>query len=432
MATNRLFTFNAGPPIGVNGFYLLQYGNLAISDYVVPGYKWWPGPDEDLGYVIVHDDTNPNKRTEGARSATVSTNSIGFWRTSVKSNAAFLTMANELLGQNFVDGTTATDWLLTNGYWTSYDPNGTLGTIDLPASSAQALYDSGVTSNGWYYIQTSTMAQPRRIYCNMTDEGGGWMLMTYNPDLNSNYGNPYPNEWIGGEGFFNTITSNIIVAIGATSNPPNYPTSVNPPREYSGKWTSIDVRDVWYNNGVAQCSKVMRMASTSDNKIPILSNMDIANKIIYSNPNNLKISATFSYKYVYDPVLNATIWMTQKDGSTITLSGNNTVSMVGTWSSIIGYSILTNDIPITAPGDWMISVNSQWNIVNSINPPSIVDQTQDIGGLTWNVPSPSNPGPYHMVGGQLVNDAQTFGLSDVGIGVDSERLDLRTLAIYIK
>jgi hypothetical protein len=266
----------------------------------------------------------------------------------------------------------------------------------------------------------------------MTDEGGGWMLMTYNPDLNSNYGNPYPNEWIGGEGSFNATTSNTIVAIGATSNPPNYPTSVNPPRTYSGKWTSIDVRDVWYNNGVAQCSKVMRMASTSDDQIPVLSNMNVANKIIYSNPNNLKISATFSYKYVYDPVLNATIWMTAKDGSTITLSGNNTVSMVGTWSSIIGYSILTNDIPITAPGDWMISVNSQWNIVNSINSPSIVDQTQDIGGLTWNVPSPSNQGPYHMVSGQPVNDAQTFGLSDVGIGVDSERLDLRTLAIYIK
>ena len=152
MATNRLFTFNDGPPIGD----ALQYGNISVSDYVIPGYKWWPGPDENLGYVITHDDTHPNMRTEGARYATVSTNSVGFWRTSVKSNAAFLTMVNELLGQNFVDGATATDWLLTNGYWTSYDPNGTLGTLDLPASSAQYLYDSGITSNGWYYIQKST------------------------------------------------------------------------------------------------------------------------------------------------------------------------------------------------------------------------------------------------------------------------------------
>ena len=117
MATNRLFAFNNGPAIGD----ALQYGNISVSDSAVSGYRWWPGPDEDLGYVITHDDTNPNMRTEGARSATVSTNSIGFWRTSVKSNSAFLTMVNELLGQNFVDVNTATDWLLTNGYWTSYD-----------------------------------------------------------------------------------------------------------------------------------------------------------------------------------------------------------------------------------------------------------------------------------------------------------------------
>jgi uncharacterized delta-60 repeat protein len=117
MATNRLFTFNNGPAIAD----ALQYGNISISDYPISGYRWWPGPDEDLGYVITHDDTNPNMRTEGSRSATVSTNSIGFWRTSVKSNSAFLTMVNELLGQKFVDVNTATDWLLTNGYWTSYD-----------------------------------------------------------------------------------------------------------------------------------------------------------------------------------------------------------------------------------------------------------------------------------------------------------------------
>jgi len=144
MATNRLFTFNAGPPIGVNGFYLLQYGNIAISDYVVPGYKWWPGPDEDLGYVITHDDTNPNKRTEGARYATVSTNSIGFWR-SAKTNTDFLTMVNGLFNQNFVDGTTAKDWLLTNGYWTSYDVD-SLGRFGI--TSGLILYiDAGNTAS---------------------------------------------------------------------------------------------------------------------------------------------------------------------------------------------------------------------------------------------------------------------------------------------
>ena len=116
MATNRLFAFNNGSVIADT----LQYGNLAISDNVVPGYKWWPGPDEDFGYVIAHDDTNPNMRTEGARSATVSTNSIGFWRTSVKTDGDFLTMTNGLFNQGFVTASVAANWLLANGYWTSW------------------------------------------------------------------------------------------------------------------------------------------------------------------------------------------------------------------------------------------------------------------------------------------------------------------------
>ena len=72
MATNRLFAFNNGPAIAD----ALQYGNLSISDYPISGYRWWPGPDEDIGYIIAHDDTNPNMRTEGSRYATVSTNSV--------------------------------------------------------------------------------------------------------------------------------------------------------------------------------------------------------------------------------------------------------------------------------------------------------------------------------------------------------------------
>jgi len=140
MATNRLFTFNNGSVITDT----LQYGNISISDNAIPGYKWWPGPDEDLGYVITHDDTNPNMRTEGARSATVSTNSIGFWR-SAKTNTDFLTMVNGLFNQNFVDGTTAKDWLLTNGYWTSYDVD-SLGRFGI--TSGLILYiDAGNTAS---------------------------------------------------------------------------------------------------------------------------------------------------------------------------------------------------------------------------------------------------------------------------------------------
>ena len=115
MATNRLFTYST---TSING--ASQSGNLSISTSVIDGYRWWPGPDEDIGYIIAHDDTNPNMRTEGARSATVSTNSIGFWRTSVKTDGDFLTMTNGLFNQGFVTASVAANWLLANGYWTSW------------------------------------------------------------------------------------------------------------------------------------------------------------------------------------------------------------------------------------------------------------------------------------------------------------------------
>jgi uncharacterized delta-60 repeat protein len=117
MATNRLFAFNNGPAIGD----ALQYGNLSISDYPISGYRWWPGPDEDIGYIIAHDDANPNMRTEGSRSATVSTNSVGFWRTS-KTDVDFLLTFNDLFSKSYSSAPNAAYWLNTNGYWTSYSP----------------------------------------------------------------------------------------------------------------------------------------------------------------------------------------------------------------------------------------------------------------------------------------------------------------------
>jgi hypothetical protein len=51
------------------------------------------------------------------------------------------------------------------------------------------------------------MASARQIYCNMTDQGGGWMLMTYSPDNTTSPGIPYPNQWLGGTGSFTSKVS---------------------------------------------------------------------------------------------------------------------------------------------------------------------------------------------------------------------------------
>jgi hypothetical protein len=405
MATNRLFTYST---TSING--ASQSGNLSISTSVIDGYRWWPGPDEDLGYVIAHDDTNPNMRTEGARSATVSTNSIGFCRTSVKSNEAFLTMVNDLFGQNFVDGTTAKDWLLTNGYWTSYDPNTILGTIDLPASSAQALYDSGVTSNGWYYIQTSNMASSRQIYCNMTDEGGGWMLMTYNPDVqwqtdvNVDFGTPYPNQWLGITGSF----------ASTTLEPPVYSQNYGGNLIYSNP-ISIDVREVWYHNGTAQCSQVMKMASAATASLtPLLSNMEIANKVVYSNPNNLLLSATFS-------------WNPSGPISVHAISATST-PMSGSWSAIKGHTLMTGPLNVNAASDWIYAAGYMYWSVNgsSIAYPDPYGRNGSISG-TGNLMDIGIPA-Y----GNYSSNWTIYGMADVDVNGNSTRQDIITYAIFIK
>lgn len=120
--TNRLFTYSVTPIVGAS-----QSGNLSISTTYIPGYTWWGGPDESLGYVIAHTDTNIGGRTERNNTSVISTNTVGFWRTSTKSDAAFLIMFNNIFNQNYVTASTAADWLNSNGYWTSWSQSYSTG-----------------------------------------------------------------------------------------------------------------------------------------------------------------------------------------------------------------------------------------------------------------------------------------------------------------
>jgi hypothetical protein len=43
-------------------------------------------------------------------------------------------------------------------------------------SSAKEAYDAGNTTSGFYSIQLSGWASPQQIYCDMVNNGGGWML----------------------------------------------------------------------------------------------------------------------------------------------------------------------------------------------------------------------------------------------------------------
>ena len=114
MATTRPFAINTGAPIGGT----TQLGNIAIGvsaqDYSQQpgGVIWYMGPDEDPGFIIAYQ--NVLEPT--------------FWRSSDKTEAAFLITVNNLparVGQSpFTFAYDATVWLTANGYWTNYiDPD---------------------------------------------------------------------------------------------------------------------------------------------------------------------------------------------------------------------------------------------------------------------------------------------------------------------
>jgi len=128
---------------------------------------------------------------------------------------------------------------------------GTLGTQANPAISAVQLYNSGVRTNGWYWIKTGMMTSSVQVYCNQTDNGGGWMLISYNPSGSTQQGYLYPNTDTG------SLQTTSFVKHSRNAN------------------------------------SVMRMASTASVQ-PHLSNCSIAHQTVYNNPNALDISTTVS------------------------------------------------------------------------------------------------------------------------------------------
>lgn len=242
------------------------------------------------------------------------------------------------------------------------------GTIGNPGTSAQDIYNSGNTTSGWYYIQTSTMIQSRQVYCNMTDESGGWMLIGYTPSYNNTNGGlglglSYPNTWQNGEGTFNRLR--------------------------------VSTMDLWFHNGSSQCTQVMKMATTAYNQIPLLENVEIANKVVYSNPGNLLLSTLSNY----------------------TSFVNNT-PMTGTWYPIKGHTSMTSPLTVNAPGDWIYAVNNSW--WTTCGPSTDLNATGRSGNAqgtgSW-----TNPSSNFL-----------YGVSNVAANANSGRTNVQTYAVYIK
>lgn len=242
------------------------------------------------------------------------------------------------------------------------------GTLTNPGISAQDIYNSGQTTSDWYYIQTSTMGSPRRVYCNMTDESGGWMLIAYTPAFTGvgvagvTAGLGYPNAWENGEGTLNKLR--------------------------------VSTMDLWRHNGTAQCSQVLKMATTSTSQIPLLANMSIANKVIYNNASNLLLSTVSNYPAFV----------------------NNT-PMTGTWYPVKGHTLMSTSLSVNAPGDWIYQASAWWTVCG----PSTELQAQGRSGNAAGTGSWTNPTSNNL-----------YGMANVAASTNSLRTDINSYAVYIK
>lgn len=145
MAKITPVAFNTGSTISGT----LQIGNLSIGtspqDYGVVGMNngvvYYATPDENLGYVIAHDDLAAG---HNGRPGNVPAK-VGFWRSQSLTENSFLNLVNYLFNQNFNQGTDAVTWLNANGYWTSYSTYPTSLLIYLDSGNLESYPTSGST-----------------------------------------------------------------------------------------------------------------------------------------------------------------------------------------------------------------------------------------------------------------------------------------------
>jgi hypothetical protein len=103
-----------------------KYGNLYVGtsqlDYGVVGQDngvvFYSTPNEDLGYVIAHEDPTGGHNGKPGNVPAY----MGFWRSEFLTENSFVELVNGLYNQSFTGGTDAKNYLNSNNIWTSYTP----------------------------------------------------------------------------------------------------------------------------------------------------------------------------------------------------------------------------------------------------------------------------------------------------------------------
>jgi len=226
-----------------------------------------------------------------------------------------------------------------------------------PAPSAQALLTAGTTTSGWYWIRTASMPAARRVYCNMDDVDGGWMLVAYSP-RHADTGSRYPNVWAGGEGVFDRM--------------------------------SVDTRQLWSDGVGATCSSVLKMASTLAERAPLLAQMQIANRVTYANPQDLEINGS-------------------GDGS---LTVSSSLALTGTWTGVKGHSRMST-ATIRAPRDWVESAN-YWNVCSAPSETSSTGRSASFVG-TFSATQRNSSFLYGMVDVSPTTNSASSGVNSYAV-----------------
>jgi len=252
--------------------------------------------------------------------------------------------------------------------------NSTLGDQNNPAVNGQDINAAG-RPTGWYWIQTSLMSSAKPIYVNNDDEGGGWMLISYDYNVNaSSNGVPYPH-------YFSESTV---------------------PSGFSNMTIATDAYQLWYSSGSAQITQSLHMwNANTGNSVPLLSNMSTASKVTYSNPSNF---------------VNANISGT---GSSSVATTTTSTKLSGTWYNVKNRTSFGNAIAIDAPCDWLYNDGSSTFYWTPCGPAN--DLTSD--GRSGN----------GLSTGMWMNNGNSdfYGGLDNGNG-SAQNTNNKTFALYIK
>lgn len=137
-----------------------DYGEVGANN----GVTFWSTPNEDLGYVIAHEDPI-GSHTGNTSSGTVPA-FVGFWRSPLKTTESFVDFTNGLFNQNFTGGTEAKQWLTDNGYWTSYSEFiVSAGKTTTGGYTVGGVIDKDMDVSSWNYVSQGT---PNNTSFNLT------------------------------------------------------------------------------------------------------------------------------------------------------------------------------------------------------------------------------------------------------------------------